>query len=308
MKNTKKLNEGCLKIFQLLKLLYEDEAEYNDVTEIFLDEEYDQTPNNLQVNLNKYINTLKIFGIKVKKERNKFKLLSGLYSMDFTLEDLKSISLIISYLNNIPDADMTKNIEDFLHLLEIRMNNEDRKTLSTMNSNPDYDFSFYYSDIREQIEQCEQICKDNFFIVVIYKKNGKELQCKCTAKEVIYNSKTAYLKVYDASIRQNLEIPIENILAINSLPQKATSIEMSTTIVYKLKNRLAKTYKLKEYEHTNGCDEKGNLIVVTKSEDFDKLISRLMRYAGNCEVVSPKPFREKMQAVINETLANYESE
>ncbi len=33
-----------------------------------------------------------------------------------------------------------------------------------------------------------------------------------------------------------------------------------------------------------------------------------MRYAGNCEVVSPKPFREKMQAVINETLANYESE
>ena len=140
MKNTKKLNEGCLKIFQLLKLLYEDEAEYNDVTEIFLDEEYDQTPNNLQVNLNKYINTLKIFGIKVKKERNKFKLLSGLYSMDFTLEDLKSISLIISYLNNIPDADMTKNIEDFLHLLEIRMNNEDRKTLSTMNSNPDYDF------------------------------------------------------------------------------------------------------------------------------------------------------------------------
>ena len=48
--------------------------------------------------------------------------------------------------------------------------------------------------------------------------------------------------------------------------------------------------------------------IMEKAIELDKLISRLMRYAGNCEVVSPKPFREKMQAVINETLANYESE
>ena len=308
MKNTKKLNEGCLKIFRLLQLLYEDKAEYNDVIEIFMDESYDQTPNNLQVNINKYFNTLKIFGIKVKKEKNKFKLLSGLYSMYFTMDDLKSISLIMSYLNYFPEIDMTQNIEKFLESIEIRMNNEDKKTISIMNTNPNYDFSFYYSDIREQIAHCEQICKENFFIVVLYKKNGKEHQCKCTAKEVLYNIKTAYLKVYEANSMQNLEIPIGSILAINSLPQKSTSMEMSTTVVYKLKNRLAKTYNLKENERTNGIDEKGELIVVNKNEDFDNLISRLMRYAGNCEIMSPKPIREKMQAVINETLANYESE
>ena len=77
MKSSKKLNEGCIKIFKLLTLLYEDKAEYNDVVEIFMDESYDQTPNNLQVNINKYFNTLKIFGIKVKKKKNKYKLLSG---------------------------------------------------------------------------------------------------------------------------------------------------------------------------------------------------------------------------------------
>lgn len=308
MKKSKKLNGGCLKIFQLLKLLYDNKAEYNDVIEIFLDESYDQTPNNLQVNINKYINTLKIFGIKVKKERNKYKLLSGLYSMSFSLEDLKSISLIMSYMKNFPDSDMTQNIEEFLQAIEIRMNNEDKKTLSSMNKNPNYDFSFYYSDIREQIAKCEQICKENFFIVVYYIKNGKEHQCKCTAKEVLYNSKTAYLKVYDGIVRQNLEIPIGSILSITSLPQKSTSVEMSTTVVYKVKNRLAKTYKLKEGERSDGFDESGNQIIINKNEDFDHLISRLMRYAGNCEIVSPKPLREKMQAVINKTLANYENE
>ena len=132
MKNTKKLNEGCLKIFRLLQLLYEDKAEYNDVIEIFMDESYDQTPNNLQVNINKYFNTLKIFGIKVKKEKNKFKLLSGLYSMYFTMDDLKSISLIMSYLNYFPEIDMTQNIEKFLESIEIRMNNEDKKTIITI--------------------------------------------------------------------------------------------------------------------------------------------------------------------------------
>lgn len=308
MKSSKKLNEGCIKIFKLLTLLYEDKAEYNDVVEIFMDESYNQTPNNLQVNINKYFNTLKIFGIKVKKEKNKYKLLSGLYSMHFTSEDLKSISLIMSYLNNFPDIDMTKKINEFLETIKLRMNNEDKITLSTMNTNPEYDFSFYYSDIREQIAHCEQICKENFFIVVLYKKKGKEYKCKCTAKEVIYNSKTAYLKVYDASVRQNLEIPIGNILAINSLPQKSSSMEMSTTVVYKLKNRLAKTYKLKKHEHSNGFDEKGDQIIVNNNEDFDNLISRLMRYAENCEIMSPKPLREKMQAIISETLANYENE
>ena len=60
MKISTKLNDGCLKIFKLIDLLYKDEANYKNVIEIFNDG-IDQSTNNIQVILNKYINTLKDF-------------------------------------------------------------------------------------------------------------------------------------------------------------------------------------------------------------------------------------------------------
>ena len=162
--------------------------------------------------------------------------------------------------------------------------------------------------MKEKIKHCQQICQDKYITEVFYIHNSQEVRCKCTPKEILYGPQEVYLRIYDIVKRENVDIPISNILSIIKQPQIANSTELTTTVVYKLKNRLAKTYNLKENERTNGIDEKGELIVVNKNEDFDNLISRLMRYAGNCEIMSPKPIREKMQAVINETLANYESE
>ncbi len=69
---------------------------------------------------------------------------------------------------------------------------------------------------------------------------------------------------------------------------------------------VAKTYKIKENEYSDGYDEDGNLVVINKNEPFDKLLNRLMRYSYNCEIISPKPLRDKMINKINETLMNYE--
>ena len=306
MKNNKKLNEGCLKIFQLLKLLYEDKADYDNVVEIFKDEIEEQTTNNIQVNLNKYINTLKIFGIKIKKEKQKYKLLSSLYSMKFSIEDLKSISILVSSLQKFPEVELTEDIKEFVSSLELRMDNEDKNILNCLNKIFGEDFSFYYADVREQIEQCEQVCKENFVINLTYRKKNKDITCKCSPKEVLYDSKTAYLKVYDSVIKRNLEIPITSILSITKLPQIANPIEMNTTVVYKLKNRLAKTYKVKENEYTDGRDEYGNLIVINKNEVAENLIRRLLRYSYDCEVISPKHFRDEMQRAINEIINQYE--
>ena len=303
-----KLNEGCLKIFAFIKLLYEDKAYYNDVIEIFKDEINEQSANNIQVNINKYINTLKIFGMKIKKVKNKYKLLSSLYSMPFTLDDIKSISILANSINEFPDKDITDEVESFLNELKMRMDNEDQNTLNALNQTIDYDFSFYYSDMREQIEQCEKICKENYTITVIYKKDNEEIKCKCKPKEVIYDSKNVYLKVYDASARQNYEIPITSILSITRLPQKANPMETSTTVVFIVKNRLAKTYKLKEGERSKGFDEFGHQIIVNNGESFDKLINRLMRYTNSCEIISPKPLREQMIKTINDTISQYEEE
>lgn len=308
MKGSGKLNEGCLKIFQLLKLLYEDKADYQSVIEIFKDELSDQSTNNIQVILNKNMNALKVFGIKVVKENNKYKLQSSLYSMDFTIDDLKAISILTNTIKDFPEEDVKSEVQKFLNSVKFRMNNKDRNTLNNFEQNQNYDFSFYYANIKEQVRQCEAICKEGFILNILYLEKGKETKCKCTAQEVLYDTKTAYLKVYDTIARQNREIPITNILSIAKLPQIAKSIEMTTTVVYKLKNRLAKTYKLKPGERTDGINDNGELIVINSGEPFDKLLKRLMRYSFNCEIISPKPLREKMIQLINETLNQYDKD
>jgi predicted DNA-binding transcriptional regulator YafY len=308
LKNNKKSNIGCLKIFQLLTLLYEDKADYESVFKIFKDEIGEQTPNNIQVCVNKHINTLKVFGIKLVKEKHKYKLLSSLYALDLTMEDLRALSILINFAENFPVKTVSGNVKEFISNIKLRMGNKDRLKLNNLQTNSEYDFSFYYSNIKEQIEQCQEICKENFMIYLIYLKNKKEIYVKCNPKGVIFDSKMAYLKVYDTLKKETLEVPMTSILSIAKLPQVASKVEMSTTVVYKLKNRLAKTYMLKENEYSDGFDKDGNQIIVNRNETTEKLLQRLMRYSFNCEIISPKTVREEMIKRITQTISQYNEE
>lgn len=306
-KDNQKLNDGCIKIFKLLELLYQDKADYQSVINIFIDDfNEDQTTNNIQVVLNKYLNTLKVFGLNVVKENNKFILKNGLYSIPFTQDDLKTIGILTKLSQNFPDKNISQNIQNLLRELDFRMNENDKNELKNISKN--YNFSFYYSDLEEKINYCEQICKENFVIIIIYLKGGKEEKCKCYPKEIFYEPNKAFLNVYDPISHENINIQIDNILTIAKQPQIANSTELATTVVYKLKNRLAKTYKIKENEYSNGLDSEGNLVIINKNEPFDLLLKRLMRYSFNCEIISPKNLRDKMIEQINKTLENYNDE
>ena len=60
-----------LKFSNSLNFLYQDKADYQSVINIFIDDfNEDQTTNNIQVVLNKYLNTLKVFGLNVVKENS----------------------------------------------------------------------------------------------------------------------------------------------------------------------------------------------------------------------------------------------
>ncbi len=303
MKESKiKLNSGCIKIFKFLSLLYEDKADYDAVCSIFK-EDISQTDNNIQVVLNKYLNALKVFGIKVLKKKNKFVMENSLYSFPFDFEDLKSINLLSDTCNAFPDSEAVQNLKKLLKNIMIRMNNEDRNKMDVIFNR--HDFSFYYSDLRSQIEQCEKICKNDYIVDVVYIKNNKEHKCSCKPKEVIYDFKQAYLVAYDIHKNEKLEIPLPNIMSLVELPQKSNSSELPTTVVFKLKGPLAKIYKLKENEYTLNFEKDGSQVVVNKDEPFDKLFSRLMRYGKNCEIISPKFLRNEFISIIDKMLNNY---
>lgn len=308
--DNKKLNAGCIKIFQFLQLLYEDEADYQRVVEIFKDEistKNAQNSNSIQVLINKYINALKIFGIKIIKEKNKYKLQSSLYSMKLSTDDIKSMSILLASSQNFPDKKSGDTVKEFIDKIELRMSNEDKNILSTYIKNSDYDFSFYYSDLREQINKCIELAEHNRIINLVYLNKKKEIKLKCKVKDVIFDSRTAYLMVYDRISRENIKIAIPNILSIDDSPASTVNTtESTTTVVFKLKGRLAKTYHLRPGEKST--PEGDNLIVVTRDEPIESLLSRLIRYSTDCEIQSPKFLRDKMFTLINDMLKNYDEE
>ena len=287
---------------QLIVLLYEDRAYYKDVTDLFKSNLGEQSANNIQVTLNKYLNALKVFGIKVAKAKSKYKLEQGFYSMEFTPEDIRSIGLLANSCETFPDSQIAEDISKFVNRLQLRMNKNDITKLSEIISK--YDFSFYYSDLKTQIELAREICKKCMIAEFSYLKNDKTCLCRGKAKELIYNSKNAYLRVYEMDKNRNIDIPLQNILSYHESPQRASEKEFETTVVYELKNRLAKTYKFKDNEYMRDFSN-GVLTVVNNGEPIDKLFSRLMRYSYNCTITNPKSYARKMYDLISETLDNY---
>ena len=299
-----KLNNGCINIFRFLILLYEDKAYYDDVVNIYKNEIDEKTNNTIQVILNKAINALRVFGIKIVKNKNKYHLDSSLYALNYSLEDLKSISILINATENFPDNKAKESLEKLLKDLEIRMNNSTKNTLSNISNN--YDFSFYYANLKDKINKCKDLCKTEMSFDITYLQNGEEIKTKGIAKDLLFDTKNAYLKMFDIKNKMPAEIPLSNILSLNPDPAKSKTPEAPTTVTFEVSGRLAKTYQLKENETLMEIKPNGNKIITNKDEPLDKLLSRLMRYFDCCQIVSPQSIKDKMKKLINESLSQYE--
>ena len=92
-KLTEKYNDSCIKLFEFIKMLYQEDVEFKKVIDHFSNGQYDGT-SNTHVTLNKYLNAMKIFGIKVKKINKKYHMLSSIYKIKFNSNDIKSINLL----------------------------------------------------------------------------------------------------------------------------------------------------------------------------------------------------------------------
>ncbi len=303
---SEKYNDSCLKMFSLLKLLMQGEADFKDVISIFADED-DGVISNSHVILNKYLNTLKIFGVKIEKKKNKYYLLNMPFNIDFSTSDVKAVELLRSAADLMASGKNKENILKLIKDIEIRYNESAKTAAEELKGKINIDLSFYYTKFREQIIACERYCQEKQKLELLYLFNNQEYSIICSPKEIKYQSRKVCLSVFNQLTRQIIDIPIDNIKSIKQLPTVSPVQEETTSVVYILKDRLAKSYKLKDWEHSDGYDKDGNLIVVNNDEDFDVLLNRLMKYGKNCTILSPKYLRESMLDLINNTIKNYDN-
>uniref|UniRef100_UPI00402949FB hypothetical protein n=1 Tax=Candidatus Scatousia sp. TaxID=3085663 RepID=UPI00402949FB len=255
--------------------------------------------------LNKYLNTLKIFGIKVKKVKNKYYLLNMPFNIDFTANDVKAVQLLKSACEMIPNAKSKEILLTFIKAVEMRYNETAKSVVTSFNIDMHPDLTFYFSKFHDQILECEKLCSEKKKLEILYLTEDKESTIICSPKEVKYQNRKVCFSVFNQLSRQVFDIPIDNIKSIKQLPTLSSTQNVSMSVVYKLKGRLAEAYKLKEWEYSNGYDSNGNLIVVNSNEDPDVLLSRLMKYGENCILVTPKFMKDRMRELIDKVLDNY---
>lgn len=302
-KYKEKYNESCIKIFKLIFLLHNDDAEYQKVLDIFKNSE-NETPH---VVLNKYLNALKVFGINITKRKNKYKMQNTPFTKSYNIEDVKSIVLLENFANKLPNSILKNNISNLITIIKNGFNNNSKTKYNKLNAEKYFDEIFQYSNIREQLEKCEEFCQGKYKIKIVYNDNKKtETTSICNAKQVIYGNKTAYLRVYKTKEQEVTDIAVNDIISITQLPTIKNDTEMPMTIIYKIQGRLAKSYELKENERVIEIKEDGSLVIANNNEPYDKLIKRLIRYDTNCTIERPKFIKERMMEMINDTLKNYE--
>lgn len=287
-------------------MLYAGDVDFKDVIDLFSNGQYDGK-SNTHVTLNKYLNAMKIFGIKVKKINGKYQIFSSLYKIKFTLEDLKSIELLKEACKILPAGNNKINLEHFIRDLEIRFDESAQAFEKISNNTENLHLQFNQSEMVDQIKQCEKFCQDKLKLEIIYAtEKGEAINLLCSPIELLYQKRKIYLKALGNNGSRVYEIPLESIQSVKQLPISNTQQSIPTTIVYRIKNRLARNYKLRDWERLDKIEADGSHIIVNKNEDLHMLVKRLMRYGTECEICSPKFFKEEMIERINSTLKNYQ--
>lgn len=305
MKFSKKFSDTSARVMETLKMLHKQKASIQDIIDHF--EQID--PNNrIYTNevILKYINTLKVFGFKFTKMKDKYVIQNSPCQFDFTEENLKAIYLIEQSAELIPEEKIKSEIYLFLQELEKSFSNK-TKMISGMFSKPELknlglDFEKYSKKIREY----EKYCIEGQKLKIQYKNViGEVISIIAEPNEIKYEKNSVYLSVYNSMSAQIQDIDFDDIIDVKQLPIKSNPTNIISSVTFKLKGRLTKAYNLHDGERVIQINPDGTMLVVNQKEDIDILMRRLMRYGVNCEIIYPKTVREKMTKIIDETLKNY---
>lgn len=286
-------------------MLYQEDVEFKKVIDHFSNGQYDGT-SNTHVTLNKYLNAMKIFGIKVKKINKKYHMLSSIYKIKFNSNDIKSINLLKEAADVLPEGKNKSCFESFIKSLEMRYDESAQSLEQVTNTTKNLYLDFYHSEMVQQVKQCEKYCQDKQKLEIIFTNDKEEeINLLCSPLETTYQKRKICLKVLGNNGSRIYEIPIENIKSIKQLPVASSAQSIPTTVVYRIKNRLARNYKLRDWERLDKIESDGSHVIVNKNEDLNIILQRLMRYGRECEILSPKFLKEEMIERINKTLENY---
>ena len=298
MESSTKQVDSFIKLYALLKLLLEDNANFAQAISVISDNDLPISSDNSihSVTLSKYLNTLKVFGLNVKKEKGKYHLLNPLYKIDLSQDELNSFMFIKEFASNLKDDEKTRlEFEKFIKAFELRLSEATQMFEKTRESKNRADFSFYFDKLENKVE-------------IVYYTNGKKTEKKIMAKaqELHFRRNSVKLLVLDLGSTQTTDIPLDQIISIKQMPVKITSAFSTNRVtVYGIRGRLAKNYRVRTWEVAEGYRGEW-LMIKNRDESEEELTKRLLKYGNSCKVFSPASMRDKITSIFESTLKLYE--
>ncbi len=292
-----KINNAGYRLIELLKELIKSPLDIDELLEIVEDTADNTYRKEL---INKYLNTLRLFNLSVIKQKdNKYYIQRGIDTIDFNEKDLSVIKLMKNSLQQIQSIELKENLAAALQILEKNFSDSTCNLISEKTINP-YVQNFKLALYDKNIQNFEKYCKDKLKLTIKYKNSSTSETEKYNIApvKIIYKNKNAALIGYNYATNSYKEFLLENIIEVTQMPQIST-INLSGSLTFKLKNRLAASYKLKEGESV--IEQGPDYIIVSNNlEDKDLIIKRLIRYFNNCEILYPKSMKEKMLNLIED--------
>lgn len=304
-KNDTKYIESCVKVFELLNLLLRGDTTNSEITKLF--EDAGQFSNTACVTLNKYINTLKIFGINVIKDSGHYKILNPPYKINLSEAEQNGFYELYDCAEGF--GENFDIVIDFLKSIEARFSENNQMSVKREQSKNNSNFNFYYKKFMKKIEICTRFCTEDYKAEIVYYKNGSKKESIIQAKpeKLLFNKNKVKLCVFDLSNKELISIDINKIIDIRQMPNKILSnLRLNNTIIFCLSGRLAENYTLRRWEYLDDFDNEGNKTFVNKDEDENELLRRILKYNTSCKILSPKSFKNKLLEEVDKTLALYD--
>ena len=302
---SEKYNYSCLKIFEMIALFSSKNPEFSEVIKLFANEDGSLAQKS-NVLLNKYMNTLDIFGIKVKKIKHTYYLQKMPFNLNLDEKDLYAVSLIKAAKSIMPSGKSKNAIEGFLNDLSKRYDTDTKDLDKAVDNTRNYDLSFYFKQFEERVAECEQYCQDEKPVEIYFTNHdGDDIRLICEPREIKYGEHIIFFRVYNNLTQRIFDIPIGSIKHVRELSGYIGDKKRCTTVLFKVKDGLAKRYKVRKRESIEQKNPDGSMVIKNSGEDFNELLVRLFKYQENCEILLPKYLRTRLEAMIDKTLKNY---
>lgn len=310
-----KISTTAYRVLLIMKLLNRQGYNVDELNEIFASNKRIKKTLSKEVIL-KYLSTLRSAGYKISKpclvNNYSYKLLQAPISIKLKNEALDALVILESYVSSLYQKRLVYTYNNFLHSISRYLCTEQINQLTFLrkkHENLTETLHKRYAQYSSLIQKFENFCIDDQRITVKYKfpRDDEENEVILEPKLIKYNRNEVFISGYNPIVGERQLINLSYVLEMKQLPIKSKHNNTLSPVIFNIKGRVAKGYRLYEDEKIIGTDsETGALKIAAYVDDKNILMQRLLKYGDYCEVLYPKSVRENIISILEEVVKNYE--